>query len=260
MNLHDLAAYFEPHELEFKPITVSKKTGKGLPAAYVTNRAVMERLDRVCGPENWRNEFRPGPGGGVVCGLSIRVVREDGTSEWITKWDGAENTDIEAIKGGLSNAMRRAAVQWSIGRYLYDVELQWQEVDEYGRFKVQPRLPRQFLPPPSGGDGAQAGGGGHPAASQPETPARALYRTHAEPMGLTPATFKFLLDEAKVQHRDEAVALGVVRDELEWRLRTGRETVAEARAAWLAEAQAALADGPAEGLFGPDDARHRDEG
>jgi len=92
----------------------------GMALAYITNRAIMERLDAVCGPANWKNEYATGPGGGILCGLSIRV---DG--EWITKWDGAENTDIEAVKGGLSGAMKRAAVQWGIGRYLYDLPEGW---------------------------------------------------------------------------------------------------------------------------------------
>ena len=145
-DLRRLRDHFTPADIEWKPITISKKTNKGLAASYITNRAIMERLDDVVGPENWRNDFRPGPSGGVVCGLAIRVVREDGTSEWIAKWDGAENTDIEAVKGGLSNAMRRAAVQWGIGRYLYDVPSQWVPVDDYGKFVQEPRLPREFLP------------------------------------------------------------------------------------------------------------------
>ncbi|WP_243664619.1 Rad52/Rad22 family DNA repair protein [Rhodothermus marinus] len=87
-------------------------------------------------PENWRNEFRPGPGGGVLCGISIRIG-----DEWITKWDGAENTDIEPVKGGLSSAMRRAAVQWGIGRYLYRLPNQWVRIDERGRLLETPRLP-----------------------------------------------------------------------------------------------------------------------
>jgi hypothetical protein len=84
--------------------------------AYVTNRAIMERLDSIVGPENWKNQYAPGPLGGVACGLSIRVG-----DEWITKWDGADNTQVESIKGGLSDAMKRAGVQWGIGRYLYNL-------------------------------------------------------------------------------------------------------------------------------------------
>jgi hypothetical protein len=49
----------------------------------------------------------------------------NGTPSWVTKWDGAEETDSESIKGGLSAAMKRAAVQWGIGRYLYDLPEGW---------------------------------------------------------------------------------------------------------------------------------------
>lgn len=145
MNLNDLSAYFAPDDLDWKPITVSRKTGKGLAAAYITARAVQQRLDDVCGPENWQNRFSPGPAGGVVCGISIRIVR-DGEGEWVTKWDGADNTDIEATKGGLSDSMRRAAVQWGIGRYLYNFPSQWVEMDEYGKFKQPPKVPPKYLP------------------------------------------------------------------------------------------------------------------
>lgn len=85
--------------------------------AYVTNRAIQERLDQVFGISGWRNEFAKAPEGGIMCGISVKL--ED---EWITKWDGAENTDFEAVKGGLSGSMKRAAVQWGIGRYLYNLD------------------------------------------------------------------------------------------------------------------------------------------
>ena len=72
-----------------------------LAMAYVDSRAVQQRFDEVCGPADWRNEFREGPGGGVLCGISVRIDREDGTAEWVTKWDGADNSQVEAVKGGL---------------------------------------------------------------------------------------------------------------------------------------------------------------
>ena len=56
--------------------------------AYVTNRAIMKRLDTVCGKGNWkRNEYKDLPNNaGVQCGISIKI---DG--EWVTKWDAAPN-------------------------------------------------------------------------------------------------------------------------------------------------------------------------
>lgn len=120
MELSRLDDPFAPGDIEWR-IQQSGKTGQGrvyaMVLAYVTNRAIMSRLDDVCGKGYWRNEYQPAPCGGVMCGISIKF---DG--EWITKWDAAENTQVEAVKGGMSGAMKRAAVQWGIGRYLYNLE------------------------------------------------------------------------------------------------------------------------------------------
>lgn len=120
MELERLDEPFAASDIEWR-VQQSGKTGQGkvyaMVLAYVTNRAIMNRLDEVCGKGFWRNEYQPAPCGGVMCGISIKF---DG--EWITKWDAAENTQVEAVKGGMSGAMKRAAVQWGIGRYLYNLE------------------------------------------------------------------------------------------------------------------------------------------
>lgn len=121
MNLELLDEPFAADDIEWR-IQQSGKTGAGkvwaMVLAYVTNRAIMKRLDDVCGKAGWKNEYRDIPNsGGVECGISIKVG-----DEWITKWDAAEQTQVEAVKGGRSGAMKRAAVQWGIGRYLYDLE------------------------------------------------------------------------------------------------------------------------------------------
>lgn len=129
MDLSKLTEPFPNADIEWR-IGRAGKNDKGIWAmclAYITNRAIMERLDEVCGPGNWRNEYREAPAGGVLCGLSIRIG-----DEWVTKWDGAENTNMEAVKGGLSGAMKRAAVQWGIGRYLYHLPEGWASVHKGG--------------------------------------------------------------------------------------------------------------------------------
>jgi hypothetical protein len=157
MNFKALQDFFNADEIEWRLQQAGEKNGKvwAICVPYVTNRAIMQRLDDTMGPGNWRNEFKPGPGGGVLCGISVRV---DG--EWVTKWDGAENTDIEGVKGGLSGAMKRAAVQWGIGRYLYALEESFAQVSENGKERGKlpeklggktfrwdpPRLPEWALP------------------------------------------------------------------------------------------------------------------
>ncbi len=177
MNLEDLKNPFDPQDIEWR-IGMSGLNGGGKvwakALAYLTNRAIQNRLDEVCGPENWRNEFKEwnvGGKPGVLCGISIKVPADlspprtmQWSSEWITKWDGAENTDIEAVKGGLSDAMKRAAVQWSVGRYLYNLDETWVETSmekrsgwKYAKTKddkafwwKEPDLPSWALPGPSG--------------------------------------------------------------------------------------------------------------
>lgn len=127
-----LTAPFPAEDIEWREQRNGVKNGKPwtIVLAYVTNRAIQNRLDDVVGPASWKNEFTPGPGGGVLCGISIHI---DG--EWVTKWDGADNTDIESVKGGLSDAMKRAAVQWGIGRYLYRLEANFAVIDERGNHR-----------------------------------------------------------------------------------------------------------------------------
>lgn len=139
-----LSAPFHPEDLEWRAGATNADKNKALALAYITSRAVMDRLDEVIGPEDWCDEYRPGPDGGVICGLSLRI---DG--EWITKWDGAENTEFEAIKGGLSDAFKRAGYKWGIGRYLYRLESVWVPCEQHGKtvsLKSTPPLPSWALP------------------------------------------------------------------------------------------------------------------
>ncbi|WP_440863017.1 Rad52/Rad22 family DNA repair protein [Symbiopectobacterium purcellii] len=119
MDLSQLDAPFPVDDIEWRVqrCGIAKNNPWAMVLAYVTNRAIMKRLDDVCGKENWKNEFTPGPDGGVMCGIYIRI-----RDEWVAKWDGADKTQVEAVKGGMSGSMKRAAVQWGIGRYLYSLE------------------------------------------------------------------------------------------------------------------------------------------
>lgn len=165
MNLSKMHDPFPAADVEWRLQTCGKKGTDfwGRALAYITNRAIMERLDEVCGPENWRNEFTAAPLGGVLCGISVRVG-----DEWVTKWDGAENTDIEAVKGGLSGAMKRAAVQWGIGRYLYNLEEGWATCyteERKGAFHGQTKDKERFSwDPPTLPAWALPGGAGKPEA------------------------------------------------------------------------------------------------
>ena len=95
---------------------------KGLALAYVDARVVMERLDFVMGPENWQSTHSCADGK-TLCRIGIKF-----RDEWVWKSDGAGDTNIEAEKGAISDAFKRAAVHWGVGRYLYTLGSTWVEL------------------------------------------------------------------------------------------------------------------------------------
>jgi len=128
--IRQLKAPFPFEEVEAKIQVTSNDKTKGMAVFYLDARAVQERLDSVLGMFGWRNEYILWQGKSQICGLSIYNAER---SEWITKYDGAENSDIEAIKGGLTDAFKRSAVLWGVGRYLYQIEGVWIEVEQRGK-------------------------------------------------------------------------------------------------------------------------------
>lgn len=125
--LKQLAAPFPATQIHWRAGPRTQDKSRGIALAFLNARDVMERLDSVVGPENWQCRY-PFPG---CCELSIRI---DG--EWITKSNCAGETDIEGEKGMASAAMKRAAVLWSVGRYLYDLPNKFWPL-ENGRFSAE---------------------------------------------------------------------------------------------------------------------------
>lgn len=106
-----------------------------IPLAYIDARDVMKRLDDVCGDE-WQVRY-PFPG---CCEVGIKI---DG--EWLWRGNGAGETDIEGEKGQYSDAFKRAAVLWGVGRYLYYLPSNWVPCDLKGKF-IAPALPEWAKP------------------------------------------------------------------------------------------------------------------
>ena len=102
------------NEVEWK--VKSSKSGNTLIVPYTDARAVYSRLDACFGAGSWTNEFKE-VSGGFICGISIYFPDTD---KWVTKYDGASNTNIEPTKGGISDSLKRAAHAWGMGRELYD--------------------------------------------------------------------------------------------------------------------------------------------
>lgn len=118
-SISKLAAEFPKDAISWRAQSVTKDGTKAMALAYIDARDVMERLDDVCGPAGWQCDY-PHASEKTVCRIGIKIG-----DEWIWKSNGAGNSDIEAEKGALSDAFKRAAVLWGIGRYLYALESPW---------------------------------------------------------------------------------------------------------------------------------------
>jgi Rad52/22 family double-strand break repair protein len=56
--------------------------------------------------------------------------------DWLWRSNGAGNTSFEGEKGAYSDAFKRAAVLWGVGRYLYSLTNPWVDIEERGRLTV----------------------------------------------------------------------------------------------------------------------------
>lgn len=161
--LERLREPFPEEDIEWRVQRTFKRNGKwyAVVLAYVTSRAVMNRLDDVF-LTNWKNEFFPWENRGVKCRLWVKIG-----NEWIYREDGASfedhkkgKEDLDHIKSTFSNALKRAAVQFGIGRYLYKLEETTVELKAQGKYYVKikegnqekylywdpPKLPTWALP------------------------------------------------------------------------------------------------------------------
>lgn len=140
-QIEALARPFGANEIEWRV----GQAGKGArgpwvkPLAYLTSRAVMERLDEVFGVGGWSNTIREvnlgeisdekgraTPLRGIVCTLHAGGAEHE---------DVAECSDIEPLKGAASGALKRVAVHFGIGRYLYYLEGGFGTVTPNGKFR-----------------------------------------------------------------------------------------------------------------------------
>lgn len=139
--------------------------------AYVDARSVAERLNQVVGTENWNDSYLP---------ISLQETVEQDVSEsgrFVTKYSrdlsphstitfpryhegviasltvlGVTKSDVGSIsfsdplKGAVSDALKRVAVKFGIGSYLYDLKGLNATVDSKGRVVEPPQLPDYALP------------------------------------------------------------------------------------------------------------------
>ena len=178
---------FTSKEIEWKIQVTTQDKQRGMAVAYLDARAVQRWLDDTVGPFNWKNVYSLWHDNSQICGISI--FHED-RKEWVTKFDGAENSDFEPIKGGLSDSFKRAATVWGIGRYLYEMEGVWVEIETRGRsFAIKQseygRLEREYNAMLGRISGEKQAQQGTPARQTQPTQAANARQTQAAPAANT---------------------------------------------------------------------------
>ncbi len=125
--LKQLKNPFDEKFVKWRVGATNQAKDKGIALAYVDSREVTKRLDEVCGLGGWQSKFTA-VDSGFICEISLLI---DGA--WITKSNAAGNTNIEPIKGGASDAFKRAASTWGVGRYLYYLPNVWVPIVPSGK-------------------------------------------------------------------------------------------------------------------------------
>jgi len=127
---------------------------RALYVPYFDARDVQQKLDELFGWDGWSDDITIGEVKGegyAVCHLTIHRWHDPtATPEtgWhggqfeVVKSDAAPLTDIESVKGGASDAFKRAAAKLGVGRNAYTLPTIWASCQVRGEGdKARPYMP-----------------------------------------------------------------------------------------------------------------------
>ena len=84
---------------------------------YIDARQVVSRLNDALGIEGWSNNLIEMSGKGLICEIIIVI---EGNK--ISKSNVGTETNVEKEKGQASDALKRAAANFGVGAYLYEMQ------------------------------------------------------------------------------------------------------------------------------------------
>jgi hypothetical protein len=150
--LKRLSDPFPECEVQWKPSSVSKDGRKAMALAYIDARSVADRLDQVLGLD-WSDSYEVFPSGSVCCTLTITLNGKSTSRQDIGKPSGQPDGG-DKLKAAYSDALKRCATKFGIGRYLYSLPRTWVDLNERSQIDKGPRLPAWAIP---GGTGLPPG-------------------------------------------------------------------------------------------------------
>lgn len=127
MNLDDLKKEI-PFKWRVQSFSKHKETASCV--AYVDARDVQDILDKVCGQDKWQCKYEEHKGN-LFCSIGVLVPTKDqGYDLWVWKSDCGTESNVEKQKGEASDAFKRAAVMWGVGRFLYAKDIVYLKSNE----------------------------------------------------------------------------------------------------------------------------------
>jgi hypothetical protein len=140
--LEILGKPFDPKEVEVKIQAVNRDRTRAQVVAYVDARTVLDRLDETVGPTGWSDSYEVLTNGTDSEGRRLVEVKCTLTVLGVSKEDVGEG---DSLKAAFSDALKRAAVKFGVGRYLYRLPKVWADLDERGNIKDPEAVKRALL-------------------------------------------------------------------------------------------------------------------
>lgn len=124
-------------EIPYKWRVQSIQYNKATCVAYIDARDCMDMLDRVVGTANWQSMYYT-EDKKLFCRIGIFT-----NDQWVWKSDTGSESNVEKEKGKVSDAFKRACVQWGIGRFLYRLPMQKLQTQKHTNGKEYPYAPEK---------------------------------------------------------------------------------------------------------------------
>jgi hypothetical protein len=151
--LRALETPFDANLVQWRVTEWSDDGSRGLMMPYADPRAYSDRLNALFTPAGWTRKYTVLTSAPVqrskrgltakilvTCEVTIASIgTNSGTGE---EWSDKEN----ALTGAEAQAFKRALSCFGLGRYLYDMDGEWIELDQHGVPKRLPKLPRWATP------------------------------------------------------------------------------------------------------------------
>jgi hypothetical protein len=123
-----LGADFAPEQVEWRPQGKTTPGARVQLIAYLTSAAIQDRLDNICGAGGWSFTWEPL----VIADGEVRVAKGALTIFGVVKEDVGTASNWEPSKGAVTDALKRCASLWGIGRYLRRLPDVWVTLDAQG--------------------------------------------------------------------------------------------------------------------------------